>query len=77
MAVIDSGVDDNHPDLINNFYKNTDGDIIGTRFFNNGETDQSFDDDDNGHGTHVAGIIVTECDNTIGIAGVTRNMQLK
>lgn len=76
VAVIDTGVDDNHPDLINNFYKNSDGDIIGTRFFNNGETDQSFDDD-NGHGTHVAGIIAAECDNTIGIAGVTRNNAVK
>lgn len=56
--VIDTGIDLNHPDL------NVDTDR--SRSFVTGET---FADDQNGHGTHVAGIIGAK-NNGIGVTGV-------
>ena len=60
IAVVDTGVDLNHPDLKNRL----------TKGFNVIENNQ-FPDDDNGHGTHVAGIIASETNNTEGVAGIT------
>jgi thermitase len=60
IAVIDTGVDLDHPDLINRLVEGYN--IIG---------DNSNPDDDNGHGTHVAGIIASETNNREGIAGLT------
>jgi len=58
-AVIDSGVDGNHPDLKDNM-------IPGWNFIDN-----NADTSDNcGHGTQVAGIIAAAGNNGIGIAGV-------
>jgi len=81
VAVIDTGVDYNHPDIRNNIWNNNDeiadnkidddgngfvDDILGWDFVNR-DNDPI---DDNGHGTHCAGIIAAEANNTIGIAGV-------
>ncbi|WP_373838073.1 S8 family serine peptidase [Methanospirillum sp.] len=65
VAVIDTGVDYNHEDLAENC-------IPGYNFV-------SFDDnpaDDNGHGTHCAGIISAVTNNSIGIAGVSWNSKI-
>lgn len=60
VAVVDSGVDFNHPDLAGVFVSR------GHDFINN-DDDAT---DDAGHGTHVAGIIAMRPDNGIGGAGV-------
>ncbi len=60
IAVIDTGVDLNHPDLQGRLTK-------GYNVVENND----FPDDDNGHGTHVAGIIASETNNREGVAGLT------
>ena len=60
IAVIDTGVDLNHPDLKKRL----------TKGYNVVEKNH-FADDDNGHGTHVAGIIASETNNREGVAGLT------
>jgi thermitase len=60
IAIVDTGVDLDHPDLRNRIVK-------GYNVINE-KTDP---DDDNGHGTHVAGIIASETDNNEGVAGMT------
>lgn len=57
VAIIDTGIDTNHPDL--------QGNIKGG--INTISSRKSYQDD-NGHGTHVAGTIAA-IDNTIGVAG--------
>ncbi len=60
VAVIDTGVDYNHPDLQNIY-------LPGGYDWYNDDNDPM---DDHDHGTHVAGIIAAEINNSIGIAGV-------
>lgn len=60
VAVLDTGVSAQHPDLQGQLLPN------GYDFINaNGDPD-----DDHGHGTHVAGIIAALADNGIGSAGI-------
>jgi type VII secretion-associated serine protease mycosin len=69
VAVVDTGVDLNHPDLQNRL-------IEGYNVFT--ETADAYDDV--GHGTHVAGIIAANINNYEGIAGIaprTRIMPVK
>ncbi len=87
VAVIDTGIDYNHEDLTNNMWVNS-GEIAGNGIDddNNGYIDDvygynfAYDNsdpmDDNGHGTHCAGIIAAEGNNGIGIAGVSWNSNL-
>lgn len=60
IAVIDTGVDLDHPDLSTRLVEGYN--ILG---------ENTNPDDDNGHGTHVAGIIASETNNREGIAGLT------
>ncbi len=58
IAVIDSGVDLQHPDLQANL-------VPGFNAINPGQPPQ----DDNGHGTHSAGIAAAAGDNGVGVTG--------
>ena len=58
VAIIDSGIDYNHPDLAGNYFGGYD--------FVNKDTEPM---DDDGHGTHVAGTVAAE-DNGEGVVGV-------
>ncbi|HEX8652147.1 MAG TPA: S8 family serine peptidase [Pyrinomonadaceae bacterium] len=85
VAVLDSGVDYTHPDLMENIWFRPDNvdeyvdDQLGTvndlRGFS-AVDDLSDPMDDNGHGTHCAGIIGAEGDNGMGIAGVNWKVQI-
>jgi RHS repeat-associated protein len=70
IAVIDSGIDFNHPDLKNNQWLNptpsTSGDLHGWDFV----TDSAEILDEQGHGTAVAGLIAAEGNNSVGVTGV-------
>ena len=85
VAVLDTGVDYNHEDLVGNMWirpKNVPAytdDELGTFNDINGYngTDRLTDPmDDNGHGTHCAGIIGAKGDNGIGISGINWHIQI-
>jgi len=59
IAVVDTGVDSTHPDLS--------GKVVAGYDFINDDSDPS---DDEGHGTHVAGIAAAATNNNDGVAGV-------
>lgn len=66
IAVLDTGVDLDHPDLRDRFVRDGDGEVVGRDFVDGDDVPQ----DANGHGTMVAGIAVATADNGEGIAGV-------
>lgn len=86
VAVIDTGIDYNHPDLQANMWRNPAEVSSGVDSDGNGYIDDIFginarDNngnpmDDNGHGTHVAGTIGAVGNNGIGVAGVNWNVKI-
>jgi len=59
IAIVDTGVDYNHPDLTGKV-------ILGHDYVSNDEDPK----DENDHGTHVAGIAAAVANNAIGVAGM-------
>lgn len=86
VAVIDTGVDYTHEDLKDNIWVNT-KEIPGNGIDDDGngyiddvygvdlETGRDSGMDDNGHGTHVAGIIAAS-NNHIGVVGLAYNVKI-
>ncbi|WP_238900486.1 S8 family peptidase [Clostridium sp. YIM B02500] len=68
VAVLDTGVDYTHPDLKNRVLKSK-----GYNFVDNNSDTM----DDNGHGTHVSGIIAANANDNIGIAGIDGTLNVK
>ena len=87
VGVMDSGIQTNHEDLIDNIWVNT-GEIAGDGIDNdgNGYIDDIYGwncGDSNGdvsyvdeHGVHVAGIISAATNNSKGVASVARNAKI-
>jgi thermitase len=85
VAVLDSGVDYTHSDLSNNIWTRpanvaeyTDSDLGTIQDLHGYNAVENSADpmDDNGHGTHCAGIIGAEGENNIGIAGVNWKVRI-
>jgi subtilisin family serine protease len=86
VAVIDTGVRVTHEDLAANIWRNSKEVANGLDDDGNGVADDlhgfnSVDgtgnpDDDNGHGTHVAGTIGASANNGKGVAGVAWNVKI-
>ncbi|MCL5970450.1 MAG: S8 family peptidase [Patescibacteria group bacterium] len=66
VAVTDTGIDYNHPDLPKD-------NIIKGKDFVNGDDDPM---DDHGHGTHVSGTIGAVTNNGTGVAGINWNVKI-
>ncbi len=91
VSIIDTGIDDNHPDLAGSIWTNSGeipsnaidddangyiDDVYGYDFANNDGDPH----DDHEHGTHVAGIVGAQGNNAVGTTGVawtTKLMALK
>lgn len=88
IAVIDTGIDHTHPDLVDNMWQN-EAEAKGTTGVdddNNGVVDDIYgynaitnsgnSKDDQGHGSHCAGTIGARANNGIGVAGVNWNVRM-
>lgn len=67
IGVIDSGIDKDHPELEN---------IVETTLQKNFIDDNTDTTDEHGHGTHIAGVIASEAQNSLGFSGVCQAAKL-
>ncbi len=68
VAVVDTGINFDHEDLKNNIDTQHAYDVVTGSQLTENDTD--------GHGTHVAGIIAAEANNGLGVAGVSYNAKI-
>ena len=71
IAVVDTGVDLTHPDLVPNLWSGPGG-IHGHDFVDNDDVPDDF----NLHGSHVAGTAAAVANNALGVAGVAPQAQI-
>ncbi len=77
VAVVDTGIDYTHPDLAEHMWKNTYSTLSGTYGYDFGDGDSDpMDNDEDGHGTHCAGVIGAVNNNNTGITGVANDVRL-
>ena len=85
VAVLDSGVEYSHVDLVNNIwtrpatiapYRDQDLGTVDDVHGYNAVANDGDPTDDNGHGTFCAGIIGAECDHNAGLCGVNWRTQI-
>jgi len=80
VAVIDTGIDLDHPDLKGSLVSGIDCiDYLPdseTGFITYDEDDFPGPEDRNGHGTHVAGVIGATVNNQLGVAGINWNVNI-
>jgi subtilisin family serine protease len=80
VAVIDTGIDSEHEDLKDVLWHNNKSSLEGEYGYNFAN-DSSDVNDDNGHGSHCAGIIAAAANNNKGVSGIntshTKIMALK
>jgi thermitase len=86
VAILDTGIDTDHPDLAPNVYKSSDKPNNGKDDDKNGYVDDTYGwnvingkgsgEDNNGHGTHVSGIVAGRGNNANGSSGICWSAQL-
>jgi subtilisin family serine protease len=82
VAVVDTGVDFRHPELRHRLVAIRGSDLTRNTAVRcpweprGGRRSRAIAADDNGHGTHVAGIVVARAGNGIGVAGVAPNARV-
>ncbi len=69
VAVLDSGVDMDHPELKKSLLK-------GLNLLARGERDKTFVDDDKGHGTHMASILAASSHDGKGMSGLSNRIKI-
>ncbi|MFM8944822.1 MAG: S8 family serine peptidase, partial [Actinomycetota bacterium] len=75
VAVVDTGIDFTHPDLLTNLWSDpANASVHG--YTCSGGTCVAGGQDNHGHGTHVAGTIGASTDNGLGVAGINWNVKL-
>lgn len=82
VAVVDTGADFRHPDLRGRLLAVRGSDLTRNTAYRcpwerrGGKPSRAVAVDDNGHGTHVAGIVAARAGNGIGVAGVAPNARV-